>query len=520
MWPQNVALVDGSRKTTFAELHQRVLAVASQLRRLGVRPRERVAILGGCGTETIVALLAISTVGAVYVAIDPNLPLSRIEWLLKDAEVCGVIGTRDLRSRLPTAAIGQFYVSLDELAVESAGELLESSDVGQEAIDASEVAYILYTSGSTGLPKGVQIEHRNVFAFFVAHNERVNIHSGDRCLNTGHLHFDVSVMDVLLPLYLGATVYFPPKTPIPTLILRMLDVCKITHFYAVGSLLGVITGDGSRLAEFDLSQLRVLQTGAEVCNVRVVNEWLSRYPMLQFLNSYGPTEATVGCVSYLKPSTGPLIESDCPIGKPHSGTCVKVIDLHGAVVCGRRIVGEMIVGGPQVMRGYWRRPIDDRKSITLLDGVRYYRTGDFVFLDEDDNYRFVGRRDDEIKLNGFRIHLNEVRRCLNADTNIEAAEVGVVEAGKREIVAALVLAAGRPPTHVVDSIVRASALLPEYMVPTRWAVAPAMPRTSSGKSDRLTVLSTLERAIQQYDAALYLLGENGFEPLEQSCKQS
>jgi amino acid adenylation domain-containing protein len=518
-WPTRPALVDGDAVTTFIELRRRVAEAARCLSAESVQARDRVAILGRRSTATVVALFAAATLGATYVALDPDQPLARVEWLLVDADVRVIVAEDDLieplSARLPDTKILSMTKLADAWQRETRRDLedpaatevpctLRSGASLLRQIEPTDSAYILYTSGSTGRPKGVPIDHANILAFFEAHNERVDIRPGDRCLSTGPFHFDVSILDVLLPLYRGATVYLAPKTLAPTLVLGMLSKHAITHFYAVGTVLRLITGDGSRLDRFDLSPLRVLQTGAEVCNVRVVNEWLKRYPRLSFLNSYGPTEATVGCVSYLKPHVGPLRDATCPIGKPHRGTDVKLVDETGVVLESPFTTGELVIAGPQVMRGYFRRPEETRRAFLLVADRYYYRTGDQACVDADGNYHFVGRVDDEVKLHGYRIHLNEIKRVLEEDPRVEHAVLGIISpTGENELVA-LVVSRGGTALETLSTVAsRAKSLLATYMLPSRWAALREVPQLPSGKADRSTLLSTLTQAAKVSRAAYF-----------------
>jgi amino acid adenylation domain-containing protein len=534
-WPSQPALVDGDVVTTFAELSRRVAIAARRLRAHSVQPRDRVAILGRRSTPTVIALFAAATLGATYVALDPEQPLARIEGLLLDADVRVVLAEDDLAGALQEHSGGVPVLPFSSLAEECTRSTRETSkndpretskndpretskndpretskndpretskndprEVAAPAafvVEPTDTAYILYTSGSTGRPKGVPIEHASIRTFFEAHNERVGIRPGDRCLSTGPFYFDVSILDVLLPLYFGATVYFAPKTLVPSLVLTILERHAITHLYAVGTILGLITGDGRRLDRFHLGALRVLQTGAEVCNVRVVNEWLRRYPRLSFLNSYGPTEATVGCLSYLKPYEGPLREATCPIGKPHRGTDVRLVDESGAIIETPFTVGELIVAGPQVMRRYFRRPEETQRAFLSIAGQTYYRTGDHAHVDGEGNYHFVGRIDDEVKLHGCRIHLNEIKQVLEADPLVEQAVLGLITPAGEQELAALVVPRNGTPRELLTSIAsRARGRLASYMVPSRWAALRAVPRLPSGKTDRSTLLSTLTQA--------------------------
>jgi amino acid adenylation domain-containing protein len=514
-WPNEVAVCDGVARLTFRELHAAARILAERLLELGVKPGDRIAVAGECNADTVVAILGVCLSGACYVALDPSHPPARLAFLLEDAGARGVIATADVRKIAESKPEIAFCMAVEGLTCARRVCNKASKPRALPTIAPDSVAYVMYTSGSTGMPKGVQIEHRQVRAFFEAHNERVGLGPGDRCLSNGPFHFDVSLMDVFLPLYAGASVFFTGSLPIPTVILRALEHHRITHFYAVGTLLGLITGDGKRLDNYDLSALRVLQTGAEVCNVRVVNEWLKRYPNLGFLNSYGPTEATVGCISYVKPSVGPLREGECPIGRPHSRTRCQLLDADNKPVSRPDVIGELVLAGQQLMRGYWRRSLENQKAFVWLNNERYYRTGDYAYLDQNGDYHFVSRLDDEIKLNGYRIHLNEICRCLESDSCVEAALAGTISprGDTSELVVLLVSEkiATLELAHALEQLLRSR--LPSYMQPARWAFMHAFPRLSSGKADRDGILRRLAGAVRTNDARFYIQNGDDFSAL-------
>jgi amino acid adenylation domain-containing protein len=504
-WPRQLALVDEHGSLTFEELAFKVRVAAHRLQKLGLRGGSRIAVLGYRSSQTAIAILAVASIGASYVGLDPDQPALRLRHLIADAEVSCVLVNEVAKLKINLSAEKIPVLLLSELTNESTASLRDDSTLQSSASSAS-LAYILYTSGSTGRPKGVPIQHRNVLAFFIAHNERIDIRPGDRCLSTGPFYFDVSVMDVLLPLHFGATVYFAPQNLVPSLLLRMLSRNRITHFYAVGTLLGLVTGDGQRLDKYDLSSLRMLQTGAEVCNTRVVNEWLKRYPTLGFLNSYGPTEATVGCLSFLKPYDGPITTSDCPIGKPHRGTTVKIINSYDRIQERVGEIGELIVMGSQVMNGYWQGRKDDLKSFVFIDGQRYYRTGDQVYVDNEANFHFVGRVDDEVKLKGFRIHLNEVRRTIEHCPRVLQVCIGTLTMPTSdELVAAVELSDRIEQNTWLDLVTHVRTHLPDYMVPTRWAAYRSFPRLPTGKTNRTLILRSIRDAIYESNASYYEL---------------
>jgi len=486
-WPHALALRDQSHAVSFLDLERAVERSARHLVSQGVSRGDRVAVLGRKSVETVIGLLAIARAGATYVALDSSLPRNRLDYMLADSGARYIIGS---------ACHGALAVDLSSCAREHCGEG-DEMHVTCPLVDACDVAYVMYTSGSTGRPKGVLIEHRSIEAFFLAHNQRAGIRPGDRCMNTGPFHFDVSVLDVLLPLYFGASVVLTPELPMPSLLLETLERDRITHFYAVGSVLAVITGDGRRLDTHDLSCLRMLQTGAEVCNPRVVNEWLSRLPALRFINSYGPTELTVGCTCYLKPEPGPLTDCEVPIGQLHEGSFAVLLDSEGEVCDGPD--GELAVGGAQLMRGYLNRPDEEREKLIVIQGRRFYRTGDIVHCDASGQLFYRGRCDDEVKIEGQRIHLMEIQRLLASQAAVVNAVTGVITTsqGRKRIGAALVASAafGRDEGHAL--LAALSRELPRAAVPSALLVCDVMPRTATGKADRGRALRELERRLAQ-----------------------
>jgi acyl-coenzyme A synthetase/AMP-(fatty) acid ligase len=381
-------------------------------------------------------------------------------------------------------------------------------------VHPDDPAYLLYTSGSTGRPKAVVIAHRSVRAFFEAHNAFADIRPGDRCLNTGGFHFDVSVLDVLLPLYVGATVTLTPELLLPSLVLGLLERERITHVYAVGTVLARITGDGSGLDRHRLDALRMLQTGAERCSPHVVNAWLTRYPALGFLNSYGPTELTVGCLCYRKQEPGVLTTDDVPVGVVHAGSAARLVDEAGAPIRTPGQVGELLVSGAQMMRGYWNRPEEEQRVFVVIDGARHYRTGDRMFIDDDGRYHFVGRDDDCVKIEGVRLSLSEVERLLEERAEVQRAVAFVVRTGSRTRVAVAVQTDAAQSFALAEALrALAEAELPAIAVPIATLITTQLPRASSGKADVRLLATRTEAALEQAPQRAYRLDDETISPL-------
>lgn len=498
--PAATAVRDSEHSLSFGALHECAEGLARVLVSRGITRGHRVAILGEKNVHTVVTIFAVLRAGATYVPLDARLPDARLAFMLRDVAPSLVIAPR-----------GAATHGLPRLALE---DVLTCAHVEARLpeVDPEDLAYIMYTSGSTGRPKGVMITHRAALTFFRAHNAHARIAAGDRCMNTGPFHFDVSVLDVLLPLAQGASVTLTPELPSPKLLLRTLAEQRITHFYAVGTVLALITGDGRALARHDLSALRMLQTGAEVCNPRVINAWLEQLPQLRFLNSYGPTEASVGCVCFAKPEPGPLTMRDVPIGVPHEGTRLLLVD---AELNEAASEGELWVAGPQLMQGYWRRPEEEARVFVERAGVRYYRTGDIVRRADDGQLHYVGRRDAEVKIDGQRIHLNEVQRCLLDSPHVRAAAVGtILNRHGRPRVAATLVVDGTPSARLGDALLAELAgELPNAALPVALLLCGTMPRTSTGKADLRGCMSVLQVASLAHSSRHFHLHDGVALPL-------
>jgi D-alanine--poly(phosphoribitol) ligase subunit 1 len=482
-------------------------AHAALLADRGVRKGDRVAVLGTKRVATVIAILALSRAGAVYVPVDPSLPEARIRFMLEDAQVSLVVGPATHAQQ----AFGRPFVAVDDPARASAPRAFPS-------VLPEDPAYMMYTSGSTGVPKAAVIAHRQVHAFFEAHNELAGISAGDRCMNTGGFHFDVSILDVFLPLYVGASVVLTPELPMPSLLLSVIARMRITHFYAVGTVLQRMTGDGTLLDRYRLDSLRLLQTGAERCNPQVVNQWLSRLPELGFLNSYGPTEVTVGCVCYRKPLPGPLPNADVPIGRVHRGSRVVLLGDDGSRVARPHLLGELLVAGAQVMCGYWNRPEESEAAMIVLHGERFYRTGDRAYYDDNGQLHFAGRRDDCVKVEGVRVHLIEIERLLERHPDVVRAAAFVVRDRAQRTKIACAVTCAREPSHadLVGLLALGHEHLSTAVAPIAVVACQALPNTSSGKADVRAIAALTEAVLKASSATTFRLCDDRLLPTDSS----
>ncbi len=500
--PANVALSTDQQTLTYGQLQCWVTAVASGLHGLGARPGQRIAVLGHKTVRSVVALLAVMRSGCAYVPLDPRAPARRIAQLVEDAGCALVLCDQEAGDRLPAGV----------RAVSVADAARTPGQPPPRSVADTDIAYCLYTSGSTGRPKGVQIPHRALNAFFRAVHPLLEVTPSARCLNTSALHFDVSVVDVLYPLWRGATVHLGPAVPLPPVLLGLIERHRITHMAAVGSTLSLLANVTDGFRGRDIGSLRRVMTGAEIIDPRTVQAWLAAAPDLVVINGYGPTEATCLVLAHAIGEREPGRTEPYPIGRPLSGVRLRFLKDDGDVCeCGP---GEILIGGDQVMTGYLARPEEQERAFIEADGTSYYRTGDQGALAADGSVLFRGRRDDEVKHRGYRINLQEINKVLQGHPDVGWAFCGpaVDERGRAVLRCAVVPAGAQAEHHDAGSPTASAEPLPEperqtlrdhlarqlpaYMVPDHFVRLPVLPVLSSGKPDTARIRGLLDRAGQ------------------------
>lgn len=504
-WPDRQAIHDGRSGLTFAELERQAGALADWLGTHGVGGGDRVLILAEkCAIMPVLAI-GIWKSGAVYVPLDATQPVLRQRSLLVRLRPSVVIALDD---REPSIAGIQWVgrTQLDAILSQP------SSERPAEVTQPEDPAYIIFTSGSTGEPKGVEISVGSLMAYFRNHNEVLRFTPASRVFSLAPFHFDVSIEDTLLPLSLGAFVFQFRGVHAGAIMRAVIRRERITHLIAVSTLLTMITDDGRHVTKESFPFLEMVMTGAEVCDPRVINVWKTSIPEVRLINVYGPTEATIVCTAYEIEQADPKRTSSYPIGRPLRGVAARIV-VEGAEVLEHGRVGELWIGGEQVMRGYFDQPAETARSVVEVDGVRYYRTGDLCSYDEDGNIVFHGRNDDEVKLAGRRIHLGEIRQIVLGYPGVERAAVGLVPRRGHDVIALVVVA---PVQAVVADVEKQLAdLLPEYMRPTLVAWSPVLAVSSTGKTDESRLMRRLAIAASESSATHFTLSPEGdVEPVD------
>jgi amino acid adenylation domain-containing protein len=506
LYPDKVAIDDGKVSFTFKEMANGAEGLAHTLRSLTCSAGDRVVVFTEKRSIIASIICGIWKAGCVYVPVDTGSPEGRTTKLFESITPSVIIApdNYDIPEKCDVPVIRfkeiyQYHTTPHELFV-------------PPEPDPERLAYIIHTSGSTGSPKGVMINVRSLIDYFFNQNQVFRFSETSAVISNAPFHFDVSIEDTLLPLSLGAFVYQFRGLPIPGRMLKVVESKSITHVIAVATILTAVTGDGTKLREYDLSSLEVIITGAEVCDVKVINIW-KELGNLRVLNVYGPTEATIVCTAYEIKAADRGRKTFYPIGKPLPNVQVLLLNEEHSIVEEQGTEGELLIGGSQVMKGYWNDWESSARAFYFRDDVKYYRTGDICYYDEEGNLVFSGRKDDEVKISGKRINLTGIRQALMEHPGVKNAAVGTVFVQKQCRLMAII---DPVSDGITFSDLRSFAYdyLPEYMVPLYWAICNTPVLSSTGKQDHKKLLKMLGEAVAIHQQTFYShLKQEGFIPV-------
>lgn len=479
----------GGSQLSHAELTRRSDGMRNCLHSLGVRPGDRVGVRMRKSPDALVAIFGILKAGAAYVPVDADSPPSRGAMILQDCQVRAVITESSFQAELERElqALGSHPAFVDPAAIPVAPA------VPTHAVRSEDIAYILYTSGSTGRPKGVVLTHGNALSFLDWCTRTFLPTAADVFSSHAPFHFDLSILDIYLPIKHGATLVLIDEDlgKEPLRLARTIAEERISHWYSTPSVLNLLRVYG-KLERNDYSALRAVLFAGEVFPIPSFRALSEVWSHPRYYNLYGPTETNV-CTWYEVPADGSWTNrSSFPIGRicpPNEGRVVG----EDTEDVARGEEGELVVAGPNVMRGYWNLPDSNAKAF-LVDsaGNRWYRTGDVVTEDDMGIYTYRGRRDRMVKRRGYRVELGEVEAALMRHPDVREAAVVAgtdVEGGVR-IAAFVAVRPGRTP-GIIGLKSHSSRSLPPYMVPDSFSVVDALPRTSTHKVDLQALKSRL-----------------------------
>jgi amino acid adenylation domain-containing protein len=500
--PDHPALRSGNEELTYSELDSLVDCVASCLLTAGVVRGDRVALYLPKGLPAIASLYGAFRIGAVAVPIDPGAPALRAGLLLTQAEPSFLVTEPSSLETL--VATGQAIPARGLLVEESAPEPLSSSLAGgftrwRDCVAAGshppdgwaqgggdDLALLLFTSGSTGVPSGVMITHNNVLSFVDWARRTLEFRSEDIFANHAPLHFDLSTLDLFGAASVGATVSLVPRSTAawPPALASWIRDSGITVWYSVPSALRLLQRLGG-VERGQLGKLRLVLFAGEVFPSKQLRPLMDAAPQARYFNLYGPTETNV--CTYYEVCTPPDLESPpVPIGVPCDPFAASVIGEDGRETCDGT-EGELVVRGPGVASGYWRDP---EKTARRFGSDSSYCTGDIVRWTTHGEHRvleFVGRRDHLVKTRGYRVELGELEALLISHPAMaEAIVVAVPDELLGNRLAAF-CSVSDPRADQESLLGWCRERLPAYLVPDRIWLCESLPHTPNGKADRVTL---------------------------------
>jgi amino acid adenylation domain-containing protein len=504
--PSAVAVVSDQHQFTYAELNEKSNQLARFLIQQGVTPGSRVALCLSRSAEVIVSLLGILKTGAAYVPIDPTYPAPRIQYLVENCAAPVLLTNRTLAANLPELKTNIISLDADWVAI----AIEDSSNLTHEG-SGNDLAYVMYTSGSTGNPKGVLVPHRAVLRL-VQNNHFANFDADEVFLQLAPLSFDASTFEIWGALLNGAqlVIAFGDRVT-PEEIGRQVAHYGVTTMWLTAALFHLIVTEYIEI----LRPLRQLLAGGDSLSLTHVRRVCEELPELRLINGYGPTEnTTFTCCHHITlQSTAP---GNVPIGRPIANTRIYLLDARRAPVP-VGVAGELYAAGDGVALGYLNAPEQTAEKFiehTFVNGVteKLYRTGDLARYRPDGTVEFLGRIDTQVKIRGYRIELGEIEYALEQSSLVKSAVVAVRTdwvspndmPGDKRLVAYVVPATEGDNSALVQELRNhLQAQLPEYMRPAAIMAIDSIPHTLNGKVDRRALPAPVAEQLMRQRSVVY-----------------
>jgi amino acid adenylation domain-containing protein len=483
------------RSMSYSELDRSSNQLAHALRANGLEKQDRVGLFLHKGLELGVAIYGSLKAGGVFVPLDPFMPPERLALIVQDCGIRHLVTSDALIDTVARAGLDA------ELCVYGTNRDVGFSRFGWEEIRAcpdtlpdvwiidQDLGYIMYTSGSTGIPKGMMHSHLGSISYARWGATHVGLVPADRVASHAPLHFDLSIFDFFSTVQAGATVVMVPEpvTKFPASWTQYIEDERISVVFTVPFTLMEMLERGA-LGQRDLASLRHILFGGEPFPPRQLAELMRALPAVRFTNVYGPAEAP-SCTCYDVPPLRADHDEPIPIGTVSANSADLIIDEHDAD-CGVDEPGELCIRSSTLTRGYWNRPELNERVFLRRPGPGpfpdvYFRTGDMVVRHQDGLLRFLGRRDRMVKTRGHRVELDEVESVLASHPDVaDVATYTVPDTRGSKAILATVTLRDSASVDTPGLLRYARGKLPGYALPTEIEIVDALPRTSGGKIDR------------------------------------
>lgn len=484
----------GSKSLSYIEMSTKTSQLAAYLVSKGVKKGDRVGVYLERSLETVISIYGIMKAGAVFVPLDPTAPQNRTLYLIKDCNIEHLITSKVQRKKLISflneehslksiigVAIEAEVVSVDwDTVFKTPKETYKPLDISE-----NDLAYIMYTSGSTGAPKGIMHTHKSGLSYARLSGALYNVSTTDVFANHAPLHFDISTFGYFTIPYVGATTVIIQDAQIvfPKTIVNLLQKEKVSIWYSVPLALIQLIQQG-QLEDKYFPDLRWVLFAGEVFISKYLSKLVSLWPQATFSNIYGPAE--VNQCSYFNFNASEQVLDPLPLGAIWNETSYLILDENYKNVAAEE-VGQLLIHSTTMMQGYWNNASLTARSFYTDPKTQkiYFKTGDLVKEDHQGTLFFLGRNDFQIKIRGYRVEVNEVESAIANHPEVqEAAVFKVKKEDATEELAVAILARKDSQLKENEVLSFCKSNLPKYAVPQHLYVVQEFPRTSSGKIDR------------------------------------
>jgi len=487
--PNHIAFKFGNETVSYEQLVQKSNALAHCLGKLGIKKGDRVGIYMNRCLETCIAVYGIMSAGAVYVPLNIQAPSQRINFVIKDCGIRVLLSnqSKGLQSILTTDAnidtvigVTAKFEDIDTISWEEVYQ--ESTQNVDLNILENDLAYIMYTSGTTGQPKGIMHTHYSGLSYAKLSTDLFKVTPDDILANHAALHFDISTMGYFTMPYAGGTTVIIPDihTKLPASLSQLIQDEKISIWYSVPLALTQLLQYGA-LKDRNLSNLKWVLFGGEPFPMKNAMALQAMWPQATLSNIYGPAEVNQCTYYHLNKDTSK--ETSIPLGQVWNNTEIMIIDEQdNEVKIGD--IGELLVRSATRMKGYWGQSQLTKNSLFNAEKIKgleeiYYRTGDLVLMREDGNLMFMGRKDRQIKSRGYRVELDEIEAVLLGHEQIKEVAIYAKKIDDINQIEAFIIADEALTKKEVINF--SSSLLPSYAVPEKINFTDNIPRTDAGK---------------------------------------
>jgi D-alanine--poly(phosphoribitol) ligase subunit 1 len=479
--PQRLAVKDLTRELSYQDLNDEVERVAGGFARLGVQKGDRVGIHLPNSVDFVVSTLASLWLGALFVPLSISDPDARLSAMLDDCTPAVIV--------VPAARPDDLQ-SLKRFQCVTVGEVAAAdAPAGLSPAPADGDAYSIYTSGTTGTPKGVVVGSAAFHAAVVNTIDALNLDADTRSLCVSPIHFDGAFLTIFPTLFAGGSVVIQPRDSLlhPRTFLNKVADEAITYTGFSPTYLRMLLGS-PRFGKLADTALRIIALGGEAPSLSDVQAVWAAAPEVEVWNRYGPTETAIA-VTHIKLTPELTAGGTIPMGRPHPGVDFYLIDEDGQVIGEAETVGELYIGGSQLMTGYWEAPELTAQVLRddVVPGTTVYRTGDLAYRESSGDYVYVARADRVVKRSGMRLSLIEMGELLRQLPGVSSVACVTYDSGDQLGIAAFVVAeAGTNPVELR----RASRqVMPETHLPDRIELVPELPLTASSKLDERRLLA-------------------------------